>query len=65
MGDEFEFKIIQGEIVVAEGSGPNGDAVYVEAMHYARQYAEDGPCIVRLSRSQSIAISKSGFVERN
>ena len=37
-----EFEVWQGDEMVASASGPREDALR-EAMHYAAQYAEDGP----------------------
>lgn len=45
----WEFSIEQGGLTVAEGSGPDLDSVRREAFHYAMQYAQDGPLILRLS----------------
>ena len=43
------YELWQGDICVAGASGPqsNKDRLQAEIMHYARQYAQDGPCEVR------------------
>jgi hypothetical protein len=43
------YELWQGGICVAGASGPEStkDRLQGEIMHYARQYAEDGPCEVR------------------
>ena len=38
----FEFEVWQGDEMVASASGPRDEAMR-EAMHYAAQYAQDGP----------------------
>jgi len=38
----YEFEVWQGDEMVASASGPREDALR-EAMHYAVQYAQDGP----------------------
>ena len=38
----FEFEVWQGDEMVASASGSRDDALR-EAMHYAAQYAQDGP----------------------
>lgn len=38
----YEFELWQGDEMVARASGPRDDALR-EVMHYAAQYAQDGP----------------------
>lgn len=46
--DMHEFEIVQGGVVVASVSAPDRASALSEIMHYARQYAEDGPCLIRV-----------------
>lgn len=41
------YEVIQGGVVVASVEGDDHNQVRSEILHYARQYAQDGPCIVR------------------
>lgn len=45
------FKIMQGGIEVAGGSGPY-PAIQAEAAHYAAVYAQDGPVKVRIWKNR-------------
>lgn len=40
---EWVFEVVQGGIVVAEGSGLK-EACLAEAAHYVRVYGQDGEC---------------------
>jgi hypothetical protein len=39
----YRWQIIQGGIVVAEGSGDDLESVKTDMVHYAVQYVQDGP----------------------
>ncbi len=53
---EYEFKIWQNSIVVAEGSGPDLDDVRRDMLHYATQYVQDGP--IKITGSPELAPEK-------
>jgi hypothetical protein len=44
---EYSWSIEQGGIVVAEGSGFDVETVKREMVHYAVQYAQDGPIRIK------------------
>ncbi|HSV24659.1 MAG TPA: hypothetical protein VLJ17_16725 [Xanthobacteraceae bacterium] len=44
---EYELEVWQSGLMVASVHGPDFDFVHGEAMHYALQYAQDGPVEIR------------------
>ena len=45
---EIEIGAFQGGMMVASATSENHDAALREAMHYAMQYAQDGPVEVKV-----------------
>jgi hypothetical protein len=45
----IEYELWQGGVCVANCSGPPStrDRLFADILHYAQQYAQDGPCEVR------------------
>jgi len=48
MRRRFGFRIMQGGIEVAGGDAPTYEEALREAQHYAFQYAQDGPVVMRV-----------------
>lgn len=46
---QYNFKLWQNGVVVAEGEGPDKDYVEGEGWHYAKVYAQDGPVMLQFS----------------
>lgn len=44
MTERWEFQVMQGGIVVAEGDAPDRDSALREAGHYVMMYGQDGAC---------------------
>jgi hypothetical protein len=44
---EYHFEIVQGGLVVAEGSGADLDNLRFEMLHYAMVYVQDGPVLLK------------------
>lgn len=60
MTKQAEWKVEQSGAVVASGSNPTTDGAIGTALHYLRQYAEDGPATAEvLDASGEVALKAS------
>jgi hypothetical protein len=54
----YRYECIHGGIVVASVESPDDQRAKAEIMHYAAQYAQDGPCVVKRCRPVKPRASK-------